>query len=154
MLRMPKPRKHKFVLQHIEQPWTLFRQVATTGTPDPGVQGPPGGTVANSRYIVNLYQYDTPRVGIVTQLAIRRVDGGEVQSWDDIQRVKNEVLGTDVEACEIYPAEVRRVASGRRHYLWCLPAKQAFPFGFFPNIPDDPKPIYSSNEDLVLNTPE
>jgi hypothetical protein len=62
-------------------------------------------------------------------LSIKRIDQEPVHDWRDLQRIKNELLGPECEAVELYPAESRLVDSANQYHLWGT-ADPAFRFGF------------------------
>lgn len=62
-------------------------------------------------------------------LSIRRRDGEPVRSWPDLQTIKNQFLGPQGEAIELFPAESRRVDSANQYHLYGAPHMRA-PFGF------------------------
>lgn len=68
--------------------------------------------------------------GGVTRLAIRRIDGEAIHDWRHLQRIKNEILGVEREAVEVYPAESRLVDTANVFYLWAFPAGKALDLGF------------------------
>ena len=47
-----------------------------------------------------------------------------------MQRIKNELCGTETEAVEIYPAESRLADTANQYHLWCVEPGVHFPFGF------------------------
>jgi hypothetical protein len=47
-----------------------------------------------------------------------------------LQRIENDIVGPEVKACELYPAESWMVDTANQYHLWCLPPGQSFPFGF------------------------
>lgn len=51
-------------------------------------------------------------------LEIRRRDGGVVGSWSDKQRIKNELIGTECEGLELFPAESRMLNIAAVYHLW------------------------------------
>lgn len=61
-----------------------------------------------------------PRLGSVLLLSARRRDGQAVHDWRDLQRIKNELVGRENEAIELYPRESRLVDSGNTYFLWVL----------------------------------
>lgn len=63
-------------------------------------------------------------------LNIRRIDGFPGRDWRHFQQIKNELIGPECEAVELYPAESRLVDTGNKYHLWCCtdPAFR-FPFG-------------------------
>lgn len=79
----------------------------------------------NSRYIVSIHRRDT-----FSQLSIKRVDKTIARDWRDLQRIKNELMGPEYEAVEIFPAESRRVDTADQTFLWVLPAGKHVPTGF------------------------
>lgn len=79
----------------------------------------------NSRYTVSIFHPDGHDVW---HLSIKRNDGAAVRDWRDFQRIKNELLGDEYEACELYPAESRLVDGANQFHLWAINGQ--FPFGF------------------------
>jgi hypothetical protein len=64
-------------------------------------------------------------------LSIRRLDRQPIHDWRDLQRIKNELVGPEYEAIELYPAESRRVDAANQFHLWCVEdPTYRFPFGF------------------------
>lgn len=52
-------------------------------------------------------------------LNIRRRDGGPIlRDWRHFQQIKNELLGEECEAIELYPAESRKVDTSNKYHLW------------------------------------
>lgn len=67
--------------------------------------------------------------GIVDHLLIRRHDQAPIRLWTDLQRIKNEVAGTDRTAIEVFPAEPDLVDQANLYHLWVLPVGFDLPFG-------------------------
>ena len=110
-----------------DPPWTPFRQ----GTASPEqikAMGSPHTIALNSRYQVCLYTVDTP-LGPMDWLSIKRLDKAPIHDWRDLQRIKNELLGPEREAVELYPAESRLMDTSNQYHLWALPPGKRFPFG-------------------------
>lgn len=82
----------------------------------------------NSRYQVYVRNFDGP-VGPMKHLSIKRLDKLPIHDWRDLQRIKNEILGPEEEAVELYPAERRLVDSANQYHLFCFIGKEA-PFGY------------------------
>jgi hypothetical protein len=83
-------------------------------------------------YHNNLYQVvlDRPRGGLI-HLSIRRIDQTPSRDWRDFQRIKNELVGPENEAVELYPAESRKVDTANQFHLWVLAdPTQRWPIGF------------------------
>jgi hypothetical protein len=72
----------------------------------------------NNRYRVEIANtpYDIRLTFI--HLAIHRLDGGTCNEWTDLQRIKNEIVGPEYEAMELFPAESRLVNTGNEYHLW------------------------------------
>lgn len=56
----------------------------------------------------------------LVHLSVKRRDKRPVHDWRDLQRIKNEILGPEHEAIELYPAESRRVDLANQYHLWAL----------------------------------
>jgi hypothetical protein len=54
----------------------------------------------------------------VVHLSIKRLDGGNVIPWRDKQAIKNQLLGPECEAIELYPADSRLVDTANQFHLW------------------------------------
>lgn len=64
-------------------------------------------------------------------LSIKRLDREPIHDWRDLQQIKNELVGAEHEAVELYPAESRLTDSANQYHLWVLADKEVrFPFGF------------------------
>lgn len=64
----------------------------------------------------------------IAHLSIKRRDRAAVRDWRHLQQIKNEVLGPEIEACEVFPAESRLVDTANEYHLWALPPGQQFPW--------------------------
>jgi hypothetical protein len=66
------------------------------------------------------------------QLNIRRRDGGPIlRDWRHFQQIKNELLGPECEAVELYPAESRKVDTANKFHLWGIrDPNYRFPMGW------------------------
>src|ERR1700677_4906434 len=54
----------------------------------------------------------------VVHLNIRRVDGGPIlRDWRHFQQIKNDIIGEECEAIELYPAESRNVDTSNKYHL-------------------------------------
>lgn len=82
-------------------------------------------------YVNNLYQVNIEFMADKgAHLMIRRIDRQPIHNWEHFQQIKNELLGEECEAIEIYP-KVSRLVDDKNHYhLWGYrtPDHQ-FPFG-------------------------
>lgn len=58
---------------------------------------------------------------MVLHIKVRRHDGKDGISWDDLQKIKNECAGEDSVAVEIYPKENDVVNETNMRHLWVMP---------------------------------
>ena len=61
-------------------------------------------------------------------LSIKRNDKKPIREWRDLLRIKNTLVGEEVEAVELFPAMSRVVDEANQYHLWCIP-NYTFPFG-------------------------
>lgn len=81
----------------------------------------------NNRYAVQFSDVRTDW-GVVVHLWIRRHDGTMPRSWSDLQRIKDELVGEDRVAVEVFPDAIRLVDSADMAHLWVLPKDFVLPF--------------------------
>ena len=68
--------------------------------------------------------------GKCTYISIKRKDKKAIHDWRHFQQIKNELVGTEVEAIEIYPRESRLHDTVNQYHLFCLPLGTSFKFGW------------------------
>lgn len=84
----------------------------------------------NGLYTVFLDYIEAPApFGLGAHVSVRRNDREPVHDWRDLQRIKDELLGPEVEAVELYPANSRVVDAANQYHLWAFIGYR-FPFGF------------------------
>lgn len=66
-----------------------------------------------------------------THLTVRRRDGSPNIPWSDLQRIKDELIGEESEAVELYPAQSRLLDLEHRRHLWAR-AGERIEVGFDP----------------------
>ncbi|MGH8898799.1 MAG: DUF7694 domain-containing protein [Egibacteraceae bacterium] len=110
---------------HPPVPWTKFQD--TVPHPDIAAEGFGAGW-KNSRYTVWVRRVQST-LGELAHLSIKRNDKNPLHDWRDLQRIKNEILGPEEEACELYPAESRLIDGANQFHLWCFLGMRA-PFGY------------------------
>jgi hypothetical protein len=69
----------------------------------------------------DLYQVEVRRnpEERAAHLNIRRTDGFPGRDWRHFQQIKNELIGPECEAIELYPAESRKVDTSNKYHLYC-----------------------------------
>lgn len=114
-----------------ELPWTPFLEGDFTPEHRAIYEAHPGyiGVFLNSRYQVLVREQETP-IGKVTWLACVRRDRSTIRDWRELQLIKNELVGREREACEVFPAESRLVDTNNQYHLFVLPEGFSFPFGY------------------------
>ena len=81
-----------------------------------------------SRYRVQVLETAAPW-GWSRHMKVQRLDGKDGISWDDLQRLKDEHLGPDALAVELYPPASRVVNEVNMRHLWEVP-EEVLPIGF------------------------
>lgn len=112
----PTPRK----------PWTPFVEVRRTTIG----MGPNERLFQNSRYIVSLETRPQDGMDGSVHLSIHDYARSTRHDWRDLQRIKNELVGPEREAVELYPAESRVVDTSNEYHLWVFPAGMPVPIGY------------------------
>lgn len=89
----------------------------------------------NSIYQVEMQEIQCPPpFGRTIYLSFKTKDKQPRHDWREMQRIKNELVGAEVEAMELYPSEERLVDTSNQYHLYCFPELdfpgRVFPFGF------------------------
>lgn len=87
----------------------------------------PGSVVDISHLETQVLDTWMPGIGAVRHLRVRRYDDRDGITWDELQAVKNERLGPDARAIEIYPPESELVNEANIRHLWVIPDDVALP---------------------------
>lgn len=70
---------------------------------------------------------DVTEWGEIRHLWIKRHDEKPVQ-WQEMQRIKNELIGQDRVGLEVYPAVSELIDVANMYHMWILPAAMKLPF--------------------------
>lgn len=88
---------------------------------------------SNNRYGVQVYECFIEKLGLagetITQVTIGRHGDLESITWDELQRIKNELIGEDRVAIEIYPPVRQLVNQANLRHLWVFHQGYTLPFG-------------------------
>jgi len=136
--------------------WTRFeRRVANAITPDhaaavaratgqplAAVQAAVGDAQDVELWANSIYQVAVRRgPDSAVHLSIKRTDNAPVRDWRDLQRIKDELIGPECEAMELYPARSRLVDSANQFHLWGFSDPSfRFPVGFTERLVADDDP--------------
>ena len=82
------------------------------------------------KYTCSIRTHHT-RWGPIQHLVVKRRDGKAGISWDHLQELKDEFLGTDTHAVEFYPSADQVVNEINARHLWEVPTEHLPPYGFF-----------------------
>lgn len=126
-------RKRKDKLPYSKWAKANLSELQTARLLDAGAARVPDETWINGRYEVWVYR--NMKYGDswpwMHWLAIKRRDKEPIRSWRDLQRIKNDIIGDEYEAVEIFPAESRLVDTSNQYHLFVLTDKTLrFPFGY------------------------
>lgn len=79
----------------------------------------PDKALKNNKYIVQIFYKNRGMFGkFFDKYMIRRSDSEPVKDWHDIQRIKNEIIGEDREAFQIFPKQKELVDVANLYWLW------------------------------------
>lgn len=77
----------------------------------------------NNRYFVMIDDNAKTTGGTAIKAMIRKHDGEPFKNhWAEIQRIKNEIFGSDAIAVEYYPAEEDLADVANIYWIWLFPA--------------------------------
>jgi hypothetical protein len=88
----------------------------------------------NSKYTVAEWRFplcdrDGNPQQTVVHLSIHDQARSANRDWRDFQRIKNDIIGAEEEAVELFPAETRLVDTSNEWHLWCILGMR-WPFGY------------------------
>lgn len=87
----------------------------------------------NSRYEVHQDPPVQTPLGRVVHLSVKQLGEGEfryLRDWRDYQKIKNELVGPEFQAIELFPPEEHVVDSADQFHLWVL-LDTVLPIGYF-----------------------
>jgi hypothetical protein len=106
--------------------WTKFMPCSNEnwpgGSPRPFI-------LKNSIYQVAVWCGQAEPFGEYFHLSIKTHDKQPRHDWRELQRIKNEIIGPEYEAVEVYPAESRLVDTSNQYHLFVFTTFK-LPFGF------------------------
>lgn len=67
----------------------------------------------------------------IVHLSIKRLDREPVHDWRDLQWIKNQLVGDEIEMWECYPKESHLIDTANQYHMWgFLTDKKIIPFGW------------------------
>lgn len=98
---------------------TVKEVMATTGMPENQARARVEWMKSQEVFVNNLYQVNVePLSNDMAHIIIRRLDKQPVHNWQHFQQIKNDILGDECEAVEIYPPESKLVDAKHHYHLW------------------------------------
>lgn len=85
----------------------------------------------------------------LVHLSIKQLDQRPARDWRHLQRIKNQLLGPECEAVELFPKESRLVDIANQTHLWGYDDPfYRFPFGFDQGrvVDDNPDPALGARQ--------
>lgn len=120
--------------KHVQtEAWTPFQSATfPNGTEQALVENDPAyvGVFLNNLYQVTMREVKGTDFGDVLWLCIVRRDRTHTHDWRHLQRIKNELVGPEHEAMELYPAESRLVDTNNQFHLWVFEKGKVIPLGY------------------------
>jgi hypothetical protein len=110
----------------VKHGWQPMRLADYVRGPGGSVAQNPGNAYVNRYYSAFLY----PRPDGSVMISIKPRDGGARHDWREFQWIKNELVGPEREAVELYPAESRLVDTANQFFLLVAPPGVHWPLGF------------------------
>jgi hypothetical protein len=135
--------------------WERFEPVVLEGT-DSTKPSLLRGAWVNNLYEVKIYDGPIiPGWPPTLMLSIGRRDRDAIHDWRHFQRIKNELVGPEHEAVELYPKESRLMDTGNRYCLFALAVEgEQFPFGLQKRVVLGPNPAGSQRPFDQTSPPE
>ena len=82
-------------------------------------------------------------------LSIKNYERTTDVPWQHKQWIKNDIMGEEFEAVELFPAESRVVNTANQYHLWCFP-KGIMMFGWPTRVVTKTKPEGKGQQDLTV----
>jgi hypothetical protein len=127
---------------HEDQLKSLRKNLKEQGMPEDEIDWQIDRLKNQTIYLNNHYQVAVdevePKEGTnfppIIHLSIKRRDKRQLSQrshWRDLQRIKNELVGEEHEAVEMYPADSRKVDTSNQYHPWVIDNEEfQFPWGF------------------------
>jgi hypothetical protein len=134
-----------------DEPWTPFQRATDTQGNAQCFDGTDYFDIyKNSRYtvmkrVVKSNHEDQPDL---IHLSIKRNDKAPIMKWRDLQAIKNELVGSECEAIQLFPAESRLVDTSNQFHLFVFnDPTYRIPFGYRERL------VYEGNDHGTVQEP-
>ena len=72
-------------------------------------------------FVTQITEHNIPGIGWVRKLSVERRDRSDGITWDEMQDLRDEWLGADTTAVEVFPRADELVNERNRRHLWEWP---------------------------------
>jgi len=94
------------------------------------------GWFDKSKEVFNAFGAD---IGEVAWISVKRHDKQPIFDWRHMQLLKNDIVGPEAEAMQLFPAESRLVDTANQYHLFAVLEGVTLPFGFAHRAVSDSK---------------
>lgn len=103
--------------------WDEFKNVTKTAIEkhlalNPTSDFRPDFVWQNNKYIVQVFLGIQRKNRTYDKAMIRRPDARPIDSWSDLQRVKNEIFGPEIEAIQFFPPQSELIDDANLYWLF------------------------------------
>lgn len=103
--------------------WDEFKNVTKTAIEkhlalNPTSNFRPDFVWQNNKYIVQVFLGEHRKNRTYDKAMIRRSDAKPIDSWSDLQRVKNEIFGPEIEAIQFFPPQSELIDDANLYWLF------------------------------------
>lgn len=115
MLRLSK----KIGRSMMKLPPSKFEEVSWSETQGLSIKNKPDKAWKSNHHVVQVYRNERLILGkLMNKWMIRRNDSEPIREWHEIQNIKNEVIGEEVEAIQIFPKASELVDVANMYWLF------------------------------------
>jgi hypothetical protein len=115
--RQKKRKRKSAAKKEFQKPITKFEQIDLSKASNI----PVGMTRAyrNTRYMVMVYDKSRVTTGFAIRVMVQKHDDTRiVNHWSEMQKIKNEIFGSETVAIEYYPAESQLIDDHNIYWFW------------------------------------
>ena len=114
-----------------DEGWENSRFIVFVYNPDNRLSQIQNWTLFETKSNREFMRDSVPSIIGYTHLSIRSIDNDHLaHDWRDLMRIKNELIGPDREAIELYPSMERIHDTANQFHLWVLPEGMLQPVGW------------------------
>jgi len=123
MNREQRRASHRNGLRQQKKPWSNFEdqthRLRSGEIKWPGTT-PPDRVFVNTKYIVQIFKNRKMLDKPCDKLMIRRCDSKPIYSWQDLQRIKNEIYDNKTIGFQMFPPESELIDDANLYWMWVV----------------------------------